>query len=50
MTRSQLAQNAKIEIDNVAMEFDKNDITTAIPNLRLDLQQGRAGHDRHGCD
>ncbi len=43
MTRSQQAQNAKIKIDNVAMEFDKNDITTAIPNLRIDLNKAAPG-------
>ncbi|MBO9576792.1 MAG: flagellar filament capping protein FliD [Sphingobium sp.] len=43
MTRSQEAQNAKIKIDNVAMEFDKNDITTAIPNLRVDLNRAAPG-------
>ena len=43
MTRSQQAQNAKLKIDNVAMEFDKNDITTAIPNLRLDLNKAAPG-------
>jgi flagellar hook-associated protein 2 len=43
MARSQQAQNAKIKIDNVAMEFDKNDITTAIPNLRIDLNKAAPG-------
>jgi flagellar hook-associated protein 2 len=43
MTRSQQAQNAKVKIDNVAMEFDKNEITTAIPNLRLDLNKAAPG-------
>lgn len=43
MTRSQQAQNAKLKIDNVAMEFSKNDITTAIPNLRIDLNKAAPG-------
>jgi flagellar hook-associated protein 2 len=43
MTRSQQAKNAQIKIDNVAMEFDRNDITTAIPNLRIDLNRALPG-------
>jgi len=43
MARSQQAANAQITIDNVAMEFDKNDITTAIPNLRIDLNKAAPG-------
>ncbi len=43
MARSQQASNAQIKIDNVAMEFDKNDINTAIPNLRIDLNKAAPG-------
>lgn len=43
MTRSQQAQNAKVKIDNVAMEFSSNTVTTAIPNLRIDLNKAAPG-------
>ena len=43
MTRSQEAKNAKVKIDNVAMEFDKNETTTAIPNLRIDFNRAVPG-------
>ncbi len=43
MARSQTAKNALVKIDNVAMEFDKNEITTAIPNLRIDLNRAVPG-------
>ncbi len=43
MARSQTAANALIKIDNVAMTFDSNEITTAIPNLRLDLNKAVPG-------
>jgi flagellar hook-associated protein 2 len=43
MARRQQAQNAEIRIDNVAMTFEKNDITTAIPNLRIDLNRAAPG-------
>ncbi len=43
MARSQTAKNALIKIDNVAMSFDKNEITTAIPNLRIDLNKAAPG-------
>lgn len=43
MARSQQARNALVKIDNVAMEFEKNEITTAIPNLRIDLNKAAPG-------
>lgn len=43
MARSQTAKNALIKIDNIAMEFEKNEITTAIPNLRIDLNKAAPG-------
>jgi flagellar hook-associated protein 2 len=43
LTQSQTAQNAKILIDNVAMEFDSNEVTTAIPFLRIDLNKAQPG-------
>lgn len=43
MARSQEATNALVKIDNVAMVFEKNEITTAIPNLRIDLNRAAPG-------
>jgi len=43
MARSQTAQNAQIAIDGVDMEFDSNEITTAIPFLRIDLNSAAPG-------
>ncbi len=43
MTRPQPAQNAKILIDNVDMEFTSNEITTAIPFVRIDLNKAAPG-------
>lgn len=43
MTRSQAAQNAKVKLDNIAMEFGTNEVTTAIPFLRIDLNKAAAG-------
>lgn len=43
MTRSQTAQDAQIRIDNVDMEFAGNEITTAIPGLRIDLNRAAPG-------
>lgn len=43
MTRKQTATNAQIRIDNVDMEFDSNEVTTAIPYLRIDLNRAVPG-------
>jgi len=43
MAQSQTAKNALIKIDNIAMSFEKNEITTAIPNLRIDLNRALPG-------
>jgi len=43
MARSQTAQNAQIAIDGVDMEFGSNEITTAIPYLRIDLNSAAPG-------
>ncbi|MGF7169871.1 flagellar hook-associated protein 2 [Sphingobium xanthum] len=43
MTRSQTAANAKIRLDNVDMEFASNEITTAIPYVRIDLNKAAIG-------
>lgn len=43
MSRSQTAQNAIIRIDNVEMTFASNTVTTAIPNLRIDLNKAAPG-------
>lgn len=43
MTRAQTATNAEISIDNVDMEFDSNEVTTAIPYLRIDLNKAAPG-------
>jgi flagellar hook-associated protein 2 len=43
MARSQEALNAKIAIDNVDMEFSTNEVTTAIPYLRIDLNKASPG-------
>jgi len=43
MARSQSAQNAQIAIDGVDLEFATNEITTAIPYLRIDLNSAAPG-------
>lgn len=43
MTKSQTAQNAEITLDNVDMEFTSNEVTTAIPFLRIDLNKAAPG-------
>lgn len=43
MTKSQSAQNALISVDNVDMSFATNEITTAIPFLRIDLNSAKVG-------
>lgn len=43
LTRSQTAADAQVKIDNVAMSFSTNTITTAIPNLRIDLNSASPG-------
>jgi flagellar hook-associated protein 2 len=43
MTRSQAAADAQVSIDNVAMSFSSNTLTTAIPNLRIDLNSASPG-------
>ncbi|MET0241798.1 MAG: flagellar filament capping protein FliD [Sphingobium sp.] len=43
LTRSQTAQNARIKLDNVDMEFASNEVTTAIPFLRIDLNKAAPG-------
>jgi flagellar hook-associated protein 2 len=43
LTLSQSAQSAKVNIDNVAMEFETNTVTTAIPYLRIDLNSASPG-------
>ncbi|OYW85249.1 MAG: flagellar hook protein [Sphingobium sp. 32-64-5] len=43
MTRSQTAQNAKIMLDGVAMEYADNVVTDAIPFLRIDLNSAAPG-------
>jgi flagellar hook-associated protein 2 len=43
MTRSQTAQDAQIRVDNVDMQFASNDVTTAIPNLRINLNKAAPG-------
>jgi flagellar hook-associated protein 2 len=43
MARSQTAQNAIIRIDDVEMNFASNTITTAVPNLRIDLNKAAPG-------
>jgi len=43
MTKSQNAQNALISVDNVDMSFATNEITTAIPFLRIDLNSAKPG-------
>lgn len=43
LTLSQAAQNAKVRIDNVDMEFGTNEVTTAIPFVRLDLNKAAPG-------
>lgn len=43
MVQKQAAQNAKVNIDGVAMEFGSNEVTTAIPFLRIDLNKAAPG-------
>jgi flagellar hook-associated protein 2 len=43
MSRSQQARNAQITIDHVDMEFASNEITTAIPYVRIDLNKAVPG-------
>ncbi|HEX7857502.1 MAG TPA: flagellar filament capping protein FliD [Sphingobium sp.] len=43
MTRSQQAADAQVSIDNVDMSFSTNTITTAISNLRIDLNSASPG-------
>lgn len=43
LAKSQTAQNAKVSIDNVAMEFATNETTTAIANLRIDFNSASPG-------
>ncbi len=43
MTRPQIARNAQITIDNVDMEFATNEVTTAIPFVRIDLNRAVPG-------
>lgn len=43
MTQSQTAQNAKIMLDGVAMEYADNVVTDAIPFLRIDLNSASPG-------
>ncbi|MCW2364912.1 flagellar hook-associated protein 2 [Sphingobium sp. B7D2B] len=43
LTQSQVAANALIRIDNVDMEFGSNKITTAIPNIQIDLNKAEPG-------
>ena len=43
MSRSQTASNAQIRIDNVDMEFTSNEVTTAIPGVRINLNKAAPG-------
>jgi flagellar hook-associated protein 2 len=43
MTKSQSAQNALITLDNVDMEFTSNEVTTAVPFVRIDLNKAAPG-------
>ena len=43
LTTSQTASNAQVRIDNVDMEFTSNEITTAIPFVRINLNQAKPG-------
>ncbi|HTH28066.1 MAG TPA: flagellar filament capping protein FliD, partial [Sphingobium sp.] len=43
LTRSQTAQNAQIRLDNVDMEFTSNEVKTAIPYVRIDLNKAAPG-------
>jgi flagellar hook-associated protein 2 len=43
LTRSQTAGNALVRIDGVDMEFGSNEITTAIPNVRINLNKAAPG-------
>jgi len=43
MARSQTAANAQIRIDNIDMEFASNEVTTAIPYVRIDLNKAAPG-------
>lgn len=43
LASKQVAQNAEITIDNVDMEFATNEVTTAIPFVRIDLNKAAPG-------
>lgn len=43
MTRSQPAQNALIALDGIDMEFGSNEVTSAIPFVRIDLNKAAPG-------
>jgi flagellar hook-associated protein 2 len=43
MKKTQDAKDAKIAVDNVQMQFASNTVTTAIPNLSLDLNKAQPG-------
>lgn len=43
LTLGQRAQNARIRIDNVDMEYGLNEVTTAIPFVRIDLNKAAPG-------
>jgi len=43
MSVSQTAQNALIRIDNVDMEYASNEVTSAIPFVRIDLNKAAPG-------
>jgi len=43
LTLGQTAQNALIRIDNIDMEFATNEVTTAIPFVRIDLNKAAPG-------
>src|SRR5690606_19528547 len=43
MSVSQTAQNALIRIDNVDMEYATNEVTSAIPFVRIDLNKAAPG-------
>ncbi|MBT2186474.1 flagellar filament capping protein FliD [Sphingobium nicotianae] len=43
MARQQQASNSKITIDGVDMEFASNQVTTAIPYVRIDLNRAAPG-------
>ncbi|BAK64953.1 flagellar hook-associated protein 2 [Sphingobium sp. SYK-6] len=43
MTRNQTAGNALIRLDNVEMAFESNEVTTAIPFVRINLNKAAPG-------